>query len=98
MLTLFQIVINWICCDWSAFEFLQGAKRPWSRLGRTHGRVGPVLSASQKESILSACVMYQIMLELFSQIRLDILTGLSYFLLPLDVGVAVLVCLRSLLL
>lgn len=57
----------------------KGSKKPWSRLARTRFRSAvSTLSSSQSQLILKACVMYQSVLSTFSQIKLDILTGLSY--------------------
>lgn len=56
----------------------KGNKKPWSRM-RGRSRSGQAsLSSSQTDLILKACVMYQTVLSTFSQIKLDILTGLSY--------------------
>ena len=55
---------------------LSGNKKPWSRM-RGRSRSGQTsLSSSQTDLILKACVMYQTVLSTFSQIKLDILTGL----------------------
>ncbi|KAL9980647.1 hypothetical protein ACROYT_G009257 [Oculina patagonica] len=57
----------------------KGNKKPWSRISRGRSRSGQSsLSSSQSDVILKACVMYQTVLSTFSQIKLDILTGLSY--------------------
>lgn len=57
----------------------KGNWKPWSRIGRGRSRCGQSsLSSSQVEVILKSCVMYQTVLCTFSQIKLDILTGLSY--------------------
>lgn len=57
----------------------KGNKKPWSRLARGRFRsAASTLSSSQSQLILKACVMYQSVLSTFSQIKLDILTGLSY--------------------
>ena len=72
-----------LCCFHPTSAYLRpvlcpaGSKKPWSRLSRPRGRTTPALSVADKEATVSACVMYRIMLDLFSQIKLDILTGLT---------------------
>ncbi|PFX16681.1 Ubiquitin-protein ligase E3B [Stylophora pistillata] len=57
----------------------KGIWKPWSRIGRGRSRSAQSsLSSPQVEVILKSCVMYQSVLCTFSQIKLDILTGLSY--------------------
>lgn len=57
----------------------KGNRKPWSLISRGRSRSGQTnLSSSQSDLIMKACVMYQTVLSTFSQIKLDILTGLSY--------------------
>ena len=70
-----------------------GNKKPWSRLARTRFRSAvSTLSSSQSQLILKACVMYQSVLSTFSQIKLDILTGLTFAVLCCPAILTALLC------
>ena len=75
----FQAVAPLTTCLAMSFS---GAKRSWFRLGslKSGGRSSAVkVSESQVRLVADVCVMYQTMLATFSQIRLDILTGIVIY-------------------
>lgn len=74
-----RIDLDKILSYFSLVFIFPGNKKSWTRMSKGRSRSGHTsLSGSQSELIMKACVMYQTVLSTFSQIKLDILTGLWF--------------------